>query len=124
MPAAATAEFSASSVAGGSGSSTLTVATTTQTPPGNYTLILSGISADGVRTHIATAPLVVLGTSGDVNGDGVADCGDLQLAKLAVGSKVGDLRYNPKADFNGDGFVDASDIAFIGQRVSSGTTCP
>jgi len=124
LPAAATAEFSAPTIAGGSGSSTLTVTTTAQTPPGHYTLVLSGISADGVRTHIATAPLVMLGTPGDVNGDGVADCGDLQLAKLAVGSKVGDPRYNARADFNGDGFVDATDVAFIGQRVSSGTTCP
>lgn len=124
VPAAATATFSSSTVAGGAGSSTLTVTTSAGTPAGNYTLVVSGISDDGIRTHVATLPLVVQGTPGDVNGDGVVDCGDLALARLAVGSKVGDPRYNSRADFNGDGFVDVQDLAFIGRAVGSGTVCP
>ena len=109
---------------GGAGSSTLTISTSAKTPPGTYTLVVSGLSADGIRTHVATAPLVVLGTPGDVNGDGVVDCGDLALARLAAGSKVGDANYNPRADFNGDGLVDVQDLAFIGHRVPSSTVCP
>ena len=50
LPAAATAEFSAAMIAGGAGSSTLTIATSAKTPPGSYTLVVSGISTDGVRT--------------------------------------------------------------------------
>lgn len=124
LPAAATAEFSPAMLPGGSGSSTLTITTSAKTPPGNYTLVVSGISADGIRTHLATAPLVVLGTPGDVNGDGVVDCGDLALARIASGSKVGDANYNPRADFNGDGLVDVQDLAFIAHRVPSSTVCP
>jgi hypothetical protein len=123
LPAAATASFSPATIPGGSGLSTLTIMTSRRTPPGHYTLVISGISADGIRSHVATVPLVVQGTPGDVNGNGLVDCGDLALIRLSLGSKVGEWRYLPRTDFNGDGTVDVQDLAFAAQRISSGMTC-
>jgi len=123
LPAASTASFSPSTVTGGSGSSTLTIATSPATPPGNYTLIINGLSADDVRSHVVSLPLVVSGTPGDVNGDGVVNCADLAAVRAAYGSTVGQARYNPSADFNGDGFVNVLDLQFVVQQLPSGTSC-
>jgi hypothetical protein len=49
LPAASTASFSPSVVASGTGSSILSVATSAATPPGSYTLVIDGISADGME---------------------------------------------------------------------------
>lgn len=120
LPAAASASFSQTTISGGSGSSVLTINTSRQTPPGKYTLVVSGISADGITSHVVTLPLVVEGTVGDVNGDGAVNCGDLEAVRSALGSKVGESTYNPLADFNGDGFVDTKDLAFVASLMSKG----
>ena len=57
LPAGATASFSPSSIAGGSGNSTLTVATTSATPSGSSTLTITG--ADGTLQHSTQVTLVV-----------------------------------------------------------------
>ena len=49
LPAGATAAFS--------GSSAVTVSTSTTTPPGTYTLVVSGVS--GVLSHVSVVPLTV-----------------------------------------------------------------
>jgi hypothetical protein len=61
---------------------------------------------------------------GDLNGDGVVDCGDLAIVKAAFGSRRGASNYDPRADVNSDGIVDLREIAFVSQKVPVGTRCP
>jgi len=48
---------------------------------------------------------------GDVNRDGIIDDRDLELLKMAYGSKPDAPNWNIDADLNGDGVVDGKDIA-------------
>lgn len=50
---------------------------------------------------------------GDLNWDDNVDSGDLQLAKEAIGTRVGDMTYNSVADINGDGEINFWDIRLI-----------
>jgi len=61
LPQGATASFNPASITG-SGSSTLTVGTSTSTPPGVYTLVITATS--GTLTHTDTASLIVEQTGG------------------------------------------------------------
>jgi hypothetical protein len=101
----------------------VSIATSPQTPPGNYTLVINALSADSVRSHVATAALVVTGTPGDVNGDGAVDCSDVTAVRAAYGKRAGQAGYNPSADFNGDGFVNIQDLQFVVQHLPAGTSC-
>ena len=123
LPAAATASFDNPTVGGGSGTSNLTITTTSATPPGSYTLVVNALSADGVRDHVATLPLLVSGTPGDVNGDSVVDCTDVNLVKAAYGKNIHQAGYNASADFNGDGFVNIQDLQFVTHQLPAGTSC-
>jgi hypothetical protein len=123
LPAASTASFSSNVVGGGSGSSTLSITTSPATPPGSYTLVINGLSSDGVRSHVATAPLTVTGTPGDVNGDGAVGCADVAAVRASYGKSVMQTGYNPSADFNGDGFVNIQDLQFVVQHLPAGTSC-
>jgi hypothetical protein len=122
LPAASAASFSSSVVSGGSGASTLNIATSPTTPPGSYTLVINGLSGDSVRSHVATVPLVVTGVPGDVNGDGVVGCDDVAAVRASYGKNV-NQGYNPSADFNGDGFVNIQDLQFVVQHLPAGTSC-
>ncbi|HEY4380420.1 MAG TPA: dockerin type I domain-containing protein [Acidobacteriaceae bacterium] len=123
LPAGASASFGPASIAAGIGSSVLTITTSPATPPGTYTLVANGLSADGVRSHVALLPLVVTGTPGDVTGDGAVGCDDVTAVRVAYGRSVGNPGYNPAADFNGDGFVNVQDLQFVVQHLPAGTTC-
>ena len=57
LPTGATGSFNPSSISGGSGSSTLTVAPSRAALPGTYTLIITGTS--GSLTHSTTVTLIV-----------------------------------------------------------------
>lgn len=62
VPAAATATFTPSTVVGGSGSGALTISTSAATPPGNYSLVVNGIS--GILSHAFIVPLNVRAAPG------------------------------------------------------------
>jgi hypothetical protein len=123
LPAASTAHFSPGTVAGGSGLSVLTISTSPATPPGSYTLVVNGLSADGVRSHVATVSLVITGVPGDVNGNGSVGCDDVAAVRASFGKKVGQTGYNPSADFNGDGVVNIQDLQFVVHQLPAGTRC-
>jgi hypothetical protein len=60
---------------------------------------------------------------GDVDGDGQIGCSDIQLVRTALGKHVGELLYDGRADINGDGTVDIRDLAYVAQKLPSGTKC-
>jgi hypothetical protein len=61
---------------------------------------------------------------GDVDGNGVVDCTDLNIVKASLGNRVGDVGFDPRADLNGDGVVDARDLALVQKRVTAaGLSC-
>jgi hypothetical protein len=57
LPPGATAQFTPSSISGGTGSATLKISTTPDTSAGQYPLIIEGV--DGLLSHVATVPLTV-----------------------------------------------------------------
>lgn len=123
LPAASTITFSPSAVAGGSGPSVVGITTSPATPPGSYTVVIDGVSSDGVRSHVAMVPLVVTGTPGDVNSDGAVGCDDVTAVRASFAKSVGKPGYNLSADFNGDGFVNVLDLQFVAQHLPAGTRC-
>jgi hypothetical protein len=72
LPSGATASFSPASITGGSGSSTLTINTTSATTTGTATITISG--TDGTRTNSATVSLTVNPAGGScAHGNGPLD---------------------------------------------------
>jgi len=63
LPSNASASFNPASVSGGSGSSILTVSTTCSTPPGTYSLAITGTS--GTLSHTTNVTLTVGAPEGD-----------------------------------------------------------
>jgi hypothetical protein len=61
--------------------------------------------------------------SGHVNGDGVANCVDLDVVKASFGKKLGQPGFNPNADVNGDGVVNVLDLSIVAKQVPAGTVC-
>jgi len=54
---------------------------------------------------------------GDLNGDGVANCVDLALAKFSFNKRTGQPGFDARADVNGDGAVDIKDWTLMTQIV-------
>jgi uncharacterized membrane protein len=66
LPAGAIAKFTPANVTGGGGASSLLVSTASTTPPGAYTLTITGASGSDVKS--TTVPLLVNTSSGDFVG--------------------------------------------------------
>ena len=60
---------------------------------------------------------------GDLNGDGVVNCADLNIAKASFGKKAGQAGFDPRADLNGDGIVNVIDLSEEAKLMPAGTTC-
>jgi hypothetical protein len=60
---------------------------------------------------------------GDLNGDGVVDCADLNIIKASFGKKTGQAGFDPRADLNNDGIVNVIDLSAEARLVPAGTTC-
>jgi hypothetical protein len=74
LPAGATATFSPAIIAGGSGSSILTIKTSATTPqPGVYTITVTG--TNGILVHNTTVYLGVSSSAGDFNGSATPSTG-------------------------------------------------
>jgi hypothetical protein len=72
----------------------------------------------------ASVSVTIVAIPGDVNGDGVVNCLDLDLVKAAFGTKTGEAAFNPAADVNHDGVVNVLDLSFVARLVPAGTACP
>jgi hypothetical protein len=71
-----------------------------------------------------TVSVTVTAVSGDVNGDGIVNCLDLDLVKAAFGKKTGQAGFNAAADLNHDGVVNVLDLSIVSRAIPAGTTCP
>jgi Dockerin type I domain len=76
-------------------------------PPSPY----SYVQATYQSALAAIGPSIV----GDLNGDGLLSCLDLDIVVAALGSKVGEPRFDIRADLDGDGKVNGRDL-FIEAR--------
>jgi Dockerin type I domain len=61
--------------------------------------------------------------TGDVNGDGVVNCADLDIVKAAFGEKVGQTGFDMRADVNDDGIVNILDLSYVAKQLPAGTLC-
>jgi Dockerin type I domain len=76
------------------------------------------------RSLTRMATLVdVFSVPGDVNGDGVVNCVDLDIVKASFGKKVGQLGFDPRADVNGDGIVNILDLSSVARQLPAGMVC-
>ena len=92
---------------------------------GSHTVsALYGGDASNAASSSPAVNVTVVSVPGDVNGDGVVNCLDLNLVKAAFGTKTGQAGFNPNADVNHDGVVNVLDLAFVSRQVPAGTTCP
>jgi hypothetical protein len=82
-------------------------------------------NAGNVETKtVADVTTYVPQMEGDVNGDGMINCADIELVKASFGTKTGQAGFNPAADVNKDGVVNVLDLAIVSQKLIPGTKCP
>lgn len=71
----------------------------------------------------ATVSVNVVRVPGDVNGDGVVNCLDLDIVKASFGKKTGQAGFDPRADVNDDGVVNILDLSLVAKQLPAGTVC-
>jgi hypothetical protein len=69
---------------------------------------------------VPAAPEPVLG---DVNGDGVVGCADINIVKAALGKRAGQAGYDARADVVANNLIDARDLTYVKARLPAGTSC-
>jgi hypothetical protein len=79
-----------------------------------------GTASPFTETHTLTAAGTLVG---DVNGDGVVNCADLDIVKASFGKKTGQSGFDPRADVNGDGIVNILDLSTVARQLPAGTAC-
>jgi len=77
---------------------------------------ISGITNFRFDIIIEAQTSVIKTIPGDANGDNFVNIYDLAILGKAWRSRVGELRYNPNADFDGDGYVYTKDLAILGKN--------
>lgn len=85
-------------------------------PGSSISFALSYSSVSGSSVALASIP-------GDINGDGVVNCVDLDIVKASFGKKAGESGFDPRADVNLDGVVNILDLAAVARQIPAGTTC-
>jgi len=68
--------------------------------------------------------LRIAAVEGDVNGDGVVNCTDLNLIKASLNKVWFEVGFNLQADINNDGVVNVKDLALAAKHLPAGTVCP
>jgi hypothetical protein len=61
--------------------------------------------------------------TGDINGDGVVNCADLDIVKASFGKKAGQSGFDMRADVNDDGVVNILDLSYVAKQLPAGTVC-
>ena len=83
----------------------------------------SSITYEIVYSSVPGNNPTVSSIPGDINGDGIVNCSDLDIVKASFGKKVGMVGFDARADVNLDGVVDIRDLAFVAQHLPAGTRC-
>lgn len=60
---------------------------------------------------------------GDVNGDGVVNCADLDIVKASFGKTRSQAGFDARADVNFDGVVNILDLSIVAKQIPAGTVC-
>jgi hypothetical protein len=99
---------------------------------------IEGIDFSGTNSHfISKVSFVATGTSaiaqvsrqvagpsfGDLNGDGVVNCLDLDLVRTYFGKNYTQPGFDPRADVNLDGVVNVLDLSAVARQLPAGTAC-
>ena len=61
--------------------------------------------------------------TGDLDGDGLVNCTDLNIVKSSFGRRPGQAGFDPRADVNADRVVNAIDLGTVSRAVTPGTIC-
>ena len=86
-------------------------------PKGNYTISANATSPP-VKTNM-TGGWVIVGLTGDVNGDHICDGQDFQIVKNHIGTTPTSPNWNPNADLNEDGVVDGQDFQIVKNHIGT-----
>lgn len=89
---------------------------------------LSGVSTPASPDSTSgTGGVVILNSGapvpGDVNGDGVVNCADLDIVKAAFGKTRSQAGFDARADVNFDGVVNILDLSVVAKQLPAGTVC-
>ena len=70
-------------------------------------------------------PVVVPPTpvAGDVDGDGVVNCTDVNIVKASLNKRLGQAGFDARADVNKDNVVNTIDLKYVSARLPQGTSC-
>ncbi len=79
-------------------------------------------NVEAAKTVADTTTKLIAGV-GDLNGDGVVNCADLVIVRVAFGKKTGQIGFDSRADLNGDGVVNVLDLSMVAKQISAGTSC-
>lgn len=96
--------------------------------PNNTTDLLAvtatrqGNTADFNSAAVAVST-VAQSIDGDLNADGVVDCSDLQIVKLAFGKKTGQIGFDSRADVDRNSIVNIRDLSYVSKKLANGTKC-
>jgi hypothetical protein len=92
---------------------------------GLVTGVADSTASTATFTGVASlSPMVGLYMPGDLNADLKVDCSDIAIIKAAFGKVSGQAGFDARADVNFDGVIDVRDLAYVGQRLPTGTHCP
>jgi len=87
------------------------------------TVTVRSTTTDTNNFAVVTNSVVTL-VPGDLNGDGTVDCSDLAIVKASFGKHKNESGFDPRADTNNDGVINVKDLAFVAQKLPTGTHCP
>jgi Dockerin type I domain len=77
----------------------------------------------GTITSSSLVINIISTQTGDLNADGRIDCNDVSLVEGTLGRQVGQGGFDARADVNQDGTVNIKDLAFVAQKLLTGTRC-
>lgn len=99
---------------------------------GSQSVVMPNVGTTQARVRIEAVGNVFFDVSnanftirltGDANADGVINCADIAVVRAALGTRVGQPGFDPRADFNNDGVIDIRDLAYVSQRFITGNRC-